>query len=149
MKLAQLTFLIFTLGIVATSADEAKAAAGHDDAYQEIVAKEKWTKSFNNGRRILKEISDNNQAKKKIDIAAFRGEKVSFVGGGAPPGATNDLLIEQGYYVRIITPDGKDLRPNSVWWEVLIQGEILQVYPEHKIIVLKIVPEDWKVIQTG
>jgi len=149
MKLAQLTALIFTLSIVATSADEAKDAVGRNEAYRELVAKEKWTKSFNNGQRILKEISAMHQAKKKIDIAEYRGEKVSFIGGGAPPGVTNDLLIEQGYYVRIVTPDGKDLRPHSAWWEVLIQGEILQVFPEHKIIVLKIVHDGWKVIQTG
>ena len=83
-----------------------------------------------------------------FDVTAFRDEIVEFVGGGAPPGATNDLLIEGGYYLRVVTPQNKDLRPHSVLWEVHVKGKILQVLPKHKIIVLQVQEKDWYVLQT-
>jgi hypothetical protein len=74
---------------------------------------------------------------------------VAFVGGGAPPGGTNDLITEGGFYLRVVNKQGKDLRPHSVWWEVMVCGEILQVLPENKLIVLEVDEKDWVVLQTG
>ena len=68
---------------------------------------------------------------------------------GAPPGATNDILTTDGYYLRIVTKGGKDLRPKSVWWEALVCGKVLQVLPENKIIVLEVAEKDWIVGDTG
>jgi hypothetical protein len=145
MKISKIITLILIVAPVFLHADERKG----DDAYAKIVATKGWTRDYNNGQRILKELSVKVNEKKEIAITAYRGEKVSFVGGGAPPGATNDLLIHKDFYLRVVVPDGKDLRPHSAWWEVLIRGEILQVDLKNKIIVIKISSADWETIQTG
>ena len=44
---------------------------------------------------------------------------------------------------------GKDLRPPAMWWEVLVYGEVWQVYPENKIIVLNVDEKDWFLLQSG
>jgi len=84
----------------------------------------------------------------KVEINAYRGERVAFAGVGAP-GGSNDLVTEHGFYLRVVNRSGKDLRPQSVWWEVMICGKILQVLPENKIIVIEVEDKNWKIIQTG
>jgi hypothetical protein len=84
----------------------------------------------------------------EFDVTSFGKEIVEFVGGGAPPGATNDLLIEGGYYLRVVNPQNKDLRPHSVLWEVHVRGKILHVFPKNKIIVIEVQEKDWNVLQT-
>jgi len=83
-----------------------------------------------------------------FDVTSFRDEIVEFVGVGAPPGATNDLLIQGEYYLRVVNPQNKDLRPHSVGWEVHVRGKILHVLPKHRIILLQVQEKDWNVLQT-
>jgi hypothetical protein len=59
------------------------------------------------------------------------------------------LVTEHGFYLRVVNKEGKDLRPHSVWWEVLVCGKILQVLPENKIIVIEVDESGWLVLQTG
>jgi hypothetical protein len=86
---------------------------------------------------------------KKIDIAAYRGVRVAFVGAGAAPGASNDLVIGGQCYLRVVNKEGKDLRPRSLWWEVLVQGVVMQVIPENRIVVIDVSEKDWIVLETG
>ena len=74
---------------------------------------------------------------------------MAFVGGVAPPGGSNDLLTSGGVYLRIVTHGNKDLRPQAVWWEVIVRGEIQQVLLENKIIVIEVAEKDWTILQTG
>jgi len=90
----------------------------------------------------------NSEELARLEISAYRGEKVAFVGSTAPPGGTNDLVTDDGYYLRLVTPTGKDLRPQATLWEVMVCGKILQVLPENKIIVIEVTEKDWKVLAT-
>jgi len=101
------------------------------------------------GREIIRELSAlPPEQTEKYDVTAFRDAVVTFIGGTAPPAATNDLLIEGGYYLRVVNPRQKDLRPHAVAWEVVVKGKIMQVLPKHKIIVLEVQEKDWFVLQT-
>jgi hypothetical protein len=124
--------------------------AQEPNPYAELLEKEGWQKSYKRGAEILQELSAlSPERRKKLDTAAYRGERVTFVGGGAPPGGTNDLITEAGFYLRVVNNQGKDLRPQAAWWAVLLCGEILQVLPENKIIVLEVDEKDWLVLETG
>jgi len=79
-------------------------------------------------------------------ISDYRGERVAFAGGAA--GALNDLITENGIFLRVVNPEGKDLRPHSVLWEVMICGKILNIYPKNKILVIEVMEKDWQVLQT-
>jgi hypothetical protein len=116
--------------------------------YQRIAEDHKWIQSYKEGKEIIEKLTSWNK-KEALDIGMYRDEEVTLVGVGAPPGSTNDLVTEKGFYLRVVTKKGKDLRPHSVWWEVMIHGKILQVLPENKIIVIEIKDEDWVIIQTG
>lgn len=101
------------------------------------------------GQEIVAKISAlSSKQIEAFNVATFRDEVVEFVGGGAIPGATNDLQIEGDYYIRVVTSPGKDLRPQATTWEVHVKGKILQVLPKHKIIVLEVQEKDWIVLQT-
>jgi hypothetical protein len=107
-------------------------------------------KSFQRGQEIIGKLSAlTKEETAKFDIGAYRGEVVTFIGGSAPPGGTNDLVMAGGYYLRIVNPQNKDLRPHSVWWEGEVTGTILQVLPKNKIIVIEVQEKDWVVRQTG
>ena len=108
-----------------------------------------WAAEYRHGGEILKSLTAASKEQQKLAIDAFRGEKVAFIGVGAPAGGSNDLLIPDGFYLRVITPGGEDLRPQSVWWEVLVQGVIQQVLLENKIIVIEVNKEGWQIRQTG
>jgi len=108
-----------------------------------------WVAEHSRGTEILKSLTAASKEQQKLAIDAFRGEKVAFIGVGAPAGGSNDLLIPDGFYLRVITPGGEDLRPQSVWWEVLVQGVIQQVLLENKIIVIEVNKEGWQIRQTG
>jgi hypothetical protein len=81
-------------------------------------------------------------------LAAHRGAKVAFAGAGAPPGGTNDVVTGEGFYIRVVNRDGKDLRPSAALWEVLVCGEVTQVLAENKIIVLCLDEKGWLVLRT-
>jgi len=109
-----------------------------------------WTSNLNLGRDISKKIASLTQNERaKLAISAYRGEWVAFVGVAAPPGSSNDLLTRDGFYLRVVNRAGNDLRPHSVWWEVMVYGKISQVLPENKVIVIEVDEKDWKIIQTG
>lgn len=123
----------------------------HEDIESEETAKSYgWLPELRRGKEIVQKLSGMNfKELREIDLTAYRGEKVAFIAGTAPPGGTNDLVTEDGFYLRIVNPQGKDLRPRAVWWEVIICGKILQVKAENKIIIIEVDEKDWKVIQTG
>jgi hypothetical protein len=118
--------------------------------FMKSVEEQGWLNHYKRGTDIIQKLSAlGPESRTKTDVAAYRGERLAFVGAGAPPGATNDLITQGGFYLRVVTRSGKDLRPRSVWWEVLVCGEVLQVLPENKIIVLEAAEKDWIVLQTG
>ena len=101
------------------------------------------------GREIVAKVSALSAKQiEAFDVATFRDEIVEFAGGGAIPGATNDLQINEGYYIRVVTPQDKDLRPKATAWAVHVKGRILQVLPKHRIIVLEVQEKDWNVLET-
>jgi hypothetical protein len=109
-----------------------------------------WEAEYRHGAEILEILADASKDKKKLAIDIFRGEKVAFLGGVAPSGGSNDLLTSGGFYLRVVTPGGEDLRPlSAVWWEVLVKGVIQQVLLENKIIVIEVNKEGWQLRQTG
>lgn len=134
------------------SAAVAKTVEGDvlDTAIKSPAARYGWLDNFNNGQAILQSLSDlNGQQMKDFDIATHRGKMVAFVAAAAPPGATNDLVVEGGYYLRVVNADGKDWRPHAAAWTVLVNGTILQVLPENKIVVVQVEkPEHWVVLDT-
>jgi hypothetical protein len=73
---------------------------------------------------------------------------VALSGVGAPPGASNDLLTAEGFYLRILTKKPKDLRPRAAAWRVLVCGKVVQVLPQNKIIVIEVRTSDWIVLET-
>ena len=118
--------------------------------YEAMAKSYGWSTNLSRGKEIVQELAAlSPEGLEKVDITAYRGERVAFVGGGAPPGGSNDLVTEHGFYLRVVNKSGKDLRPHSVWWEVMICGKILQVLPKNKIIVIELDEKDWKIIQTG
>jgi hypothetical protein len=102
------------------------------------------------GKEVLRHLSSlSREEQQKMDIGLHRGERVAFVGSTAPPGATNDLMTKLGFYLRVVNRGGRDLRPHSaVCWEALVCGEVLQVLPENKLIVIEVRDEDWITLET-
>jgi hypothetical protein len=139
--------LAFTLAV---SSNAQTAQTNSASVYEAIAKGFGWLTNFDRGEAILHEIASTTDKEKMFDVTAHRGERVAFSGATAPPGATNDLLADSGFYLRVINRDGKDRRPKNVMWcEVMICGKILQVFPKNKIIVIEVEEKDWKVLQTG
>jgi hypothetical protein len=108
-----------------------------------------WLDNYTRGKEILLELSRlSPEQQKNADIAAYRGEQVAFAGGSALSGPTNDLVTQRGFYLRVVTPHGRDLRPHSVMWTVLVRGKVLRVLPQNKIIVIEVLRKDWHVLDT-
>jgi hypothetical protein len=117
--------------------------------YRPVAEGKGWLDNYKRGHEILLELSRlSPEQQKKVDIAKYRGERIAVVGGSAPPGATNDLVTDGGFYLRVVNPKGKDLRPPSPG-TILIRGTILQVLPMNKIIVIKVSNKDWEVLMTS
>ena len=115
------------------------------DPYANTVERQGWRKNYERGTEILLEVAAlSSESRNKLD--AYRGERVAFVGSGGVCG--NDLITAGGFYLRVVNKAGKDLRPQSILWEVLICGEIHLVLPENKLIVLEVDEKDWLVLQT-
>ena len=132
----------------AAKADEPKG--DQENSYAKAAEQGGWLANYKRGKEMLQQLSAlSPEDRKKLDIAAYRGERVALVGAAAPPGVSNDLLTADGFYLRVVNKDGKDLRPHAVWWEVLLCGKVLQVLPENKIIVLEVSERDWLVLETG
>lgn len=117
---------------------------------EEVAKARAWFPYLNRGREIANEIARLTPEKlPEVKVSAYRGERVAFMGVTALPGASNDLLTKDGLYLRVVNPAGKDLRPRSLWWEVMVCGKILQVLPRNKVIVIEVKEEDWQIVQTG
>jgi hypothetical protein len=117
--------------------------------HQSTAEQHGWLRNYERGVEILRSLSAlDRESAKRIEISAYRGERVAFAGGAAPPGGTNDLVTEGGFYLRVVNKGGKDLRPLAVSWEVLVFGEVLQVLPQNRIIVIEVNDEDWIILQT-
>jgi hypothetical protein len=120
--------------------------------YEDLAKRYGWSTNVSRGKEIVQKLAAlSPEELQKVDITAYRGERVAFVGGVAPPGGSNDLVTGDGFYLRVVNKSGKgkDLRPHSAWWEVMICGKILQVLPQNRIIVIEVDEKDWKIIQTG
>ena len=107
-----------------------------------------WKSELERGHHIVESLAALSGKEKNIEFTGYRGERVAFVGGGAP-GGMNDLLIEGGFYLRVVNPHGKDLRPQAVWWNAIVCGTIIQVFPENKIIVITVDEKNWRTLDTG
>jgi len=151
MKKNLLTAAIVFYCVTGCGGTSTPATKGEPTRDEKLAEHQGWLENYNRGRAIVKElsVSRSEDPKKKTDIAAYRGERVAFVGAVAPSGGTNDLITEEGFYLRLVNKEGKDLRPHSCWWEVLVCGEIWQVLPENKIIVIEVAEKDWIILQTG
>lgn len=149
--IAVFTFCFSLLSYSVADSDEA-TAANHErqKKMREIATRMGWQEEFDRGQNIIKEITTRKAEGGGFAIAAFRGETISLIGGIASPGATNDLVLENGFYLRVLVSGRKDLRPKkAAWWVVCLRGKILQVIPDNQIIVLEISEDDWKLIETG
>lgn len=104
-----------------------------------------WRDDYQRGLKFVDELLGlSPDDLKKAAFNAYRGMKVAFEAWGAPPGGTNDLVTKDGFYIRVVAKQNKDLRPTFAGSEVAIRGEILQVFTENKIIVLEVDEKDWK-----
>ena len=107
-----------------------------------------WLEQYENGQRILTQLSALTAEEAKVlPVDSYRGEKVTLGGGGAPPGSTNDLITPDGYYVRVVNVENKDLRPQAVAWSVIVLGEIRQVLPHNRIIVIDVDEKNYQVLE--
>jgi hypothetical protein len=152
MRLLHLYIVMVLMGLCCASCrtthttplEEAK------DVEEELAKTRGWFANLRLGREIVQELTKLSPEKlARVKVSAYRGERVAFMGVAALPGASNDLFIRNGYYLRVLNPAGKDLRPRSVWWEVMVCGRVLQVLPKNKIIVIQVNEEDWQIFQTG
>ena len=143
--------LALVLGSLVGCRPTGGAGTPHElDCYAHLAQQHGWLENYKRGKEIIQQLSDlGPDGHKTTDITAYRRERVAFVGCGAPPGGTIDLVTASGFYLRVVNKAGRDLRPQSVWWEVLICGEVWQVLPENKIIVIEVNEKDWIVLQTG
>ena len=136
--------------VVACSAIAQAPATNTASQHESIAKRHGWLANLKRGHEIVQKLASLSPGElEKVKISAYREERVAFVGVGAPPGGTNDLVTESDFYLRVVNPSGKDLRPQSVWWEVMICGKILQVLPKNKIIVIEVDENDWRITQTG
>ncbi len=106
-----------------------------------------WEKELLQGQKLINMLKENNKPQ-GISRNTCRDEMVAFVGSAAPTGGTNDLFAHEGCYLRVINPEGKDLRPHAVYWTVIVRGKVQTVFPENKIIVMEVKAEDWKILET-
>src|SRR5260221_160749 len=131
LRVVIVVLVLFVAGC-ATSPDPANPSSGNWFVPQSPKKWKEWEEAEMRGKVILDTLAHlSPEEAKKLDIAAFRGETVAFDGGAAPSGASNDLITGEGFYIRVLNASGKDLRPQSVAWEVEVRGHILQVLPEH------------------
>jgi hypothetical protein len=148
MKLLRLVCVAAMAAMVVSSGD----AADREEHYAGFAKWKGWREEYNKGKQLIRELKSlSTEQIKEYGVKAHRDEKLSFVGSGAPPGGTNDLILEGGYYLRVVNPEGeeaKDLRPHAAMWEVMLRGTVLQVLPENKIIVLEVGEKDWEVLET-
>jgi hypothetical protein len=136
--------------IVACWASAQTTTTNTTNPYERMAKSFGWSTNFSRGREIVNKLASLSPDElEKLDITAYRGERVAFGGVGAPPGGSNDLVTENGFYLRVLNRSGKDLRPKSVWWEVMVCGKILQVLPKNKIIMIEVDEKDWKITETG
>jgi hypothetical protein len=119
-------------------------------ASEESIAKSHgWLAYLKRGHEIIHELTALSPKKlADLKISAYRGEQVAFLGSTAPSGGTNDLVTESGFYLRVVNPAGKDLRPQAVGWMAMVFGKIEQVLPQNKIIVIEVDENDWVVGET-
>lgn len=131
------------------SAHGRKAHGFWEKPAMDVVKKKGWTENYKRGQEILHELSAlGPKEKRKLPPTSYRDERVAFVGDAAPPGGTNDLVTDRGFYLRVVNKDGKDLRPHGITWIVVVCGKVWQVFPENKIIVIEVEEEDWEVLMT-
>lgn len=109
-----------------------------------------WLSDLRRGAAVVAKLSDVKQNDSgKVNVSAYRGSTVALVGSCAPPGATNDLITEDGFYLRIVTVKTRDLRPHATWWKVMVRGRIMEVLPRNRIVVIELDGDGWFILETG
>ena len=113
---------------------------------EDLMNQSEWKVPLQRGEEIFREISSLAPEEiKKLKFGIYRDEVVAFRGGNFC--YIDDLLIGNGFYIRVVHTPQKNFRPNHcMWYEVLARGKILQVYPENKIIVLEVSEDNWSLI---
>jgi len=156
-KPASLLFTLLLAGLMASCASKHQPEVGGrvgdtaEQARHDRIAKAYgFFPEFERGRALVRTLSAlHSDNSRKFDPTDFVDHLVAFVGVGAEPGATNDLFIQGGYYLRVANPKNLDLRPHDIGWEVIIRGKILMVLPQNKLIIIEVDESSWKVIQTS
>src|SRR5437868_468110 len=78
----------------------AKAPDEQKPYFLAIAEREGWLENYKRGTEIIQRLSAlGPEGQKKIDITAYRGERVAFFGCGAPPGGTHDVMTKEGFYL--------------------------------------------------
>ncbi len=140
-------FLAILCG-VSCRTPRSRVEAGAEERALLMAETRGWLTELKRGRAILQELSALSGAKlENTPIAAYGGQRVAFIGTGM---WEHDLFTVKGFYLRLLTPAGRDLRPQTgMWYEVLVRGRILGVLAKNRIIVIEVNENDWQLVQTG
>jgi hypothetical protein len=103
------------------------------------------SKAIENGTRLLQLLSADGGPD---DLQAYVGRQVAFLGGGAPPGGTADLLIGDDVRLEVTIKPLQDVCPMAVMWEACVLGTVRRIVREKKVISIEAKPEDWVVVET-
>lgn len=110
-----------------------------------------WGSNLKRGREILRQLASLTPRElSEFKEALYQGERVAFYGGPiAATAYTGDMGTEGGFYVRVVSPKGKSIDPESVLWDALVCGKILHVFPRNRIIVIEVNESDFRVLLGG
>ncbi len=104
-----------------------------------------WSDDFHAG---MKMISRLEKAASSCDATKatrpFIGRSMCFL--GTSTSSSHDLILEKGYYLRIVTSDGKVRRYPAIESAVLVRGRVLDVFVKNKVIVIKVLDGGWKLL---
>jgi len=134
--------------LVGWSVEAQDSSMKTNDIYKSIAVERGWVTNYTRGREIIRELAAvSPEHREKPWTDKYRGEKVAFPGATAPPG-TEDLLIEGGFYLRVLYAEGKRPAPRHyIWYEIMVRGTILRVYPANSLIVIEV--DEEQLIQSG
>jgi hypothetical protein len=112
--------------------------ANTNDYRATIAASRGWLTNYTRGLEIIRQVAAlSPEQQEKLKGHVYRGEKVAFAGVGGPA-ASEDLMTEKHFYIRVVYPEGKKPPPRTTkWWESLVRGTITGVLPENRIIILE------------
>jgi hypothetical protein len=103
------------------------------------------SEAIENGTRLLQLLTADGSPDA---LQAYVGRQVVFLGGGAPPGATADLLIADDVRLEVTIKPPREVRPMAVMWEACVLGTVRRIDRKRKVISIDARPEDWVVVET-